>query len=286
MINIWIFIYSNKNLIILTKNIYIYNIIKDKDIQLQNHLISNIIPIKIFLLNKKILGFLSNKKIEFWSINHYPKWIYTTNELFTEFAPWEFTKIINIKDNDHILIDSGNVYNNKIYLFSYINRSIIKEFKMYTNGFCLSKNNILFTIYKHEHKCLFDVKKGKLFKINRLNTELGHNIIIKDDSETFIVDGIKEILFLKKSAFKTIFLEALYFFGILLFFLKIFACKIETMELQTSLIVFTILYFNYRYTVNIPTLIEIDVLRKKYYFRLIGILILIFIIYISTRREK
>ena len=279
-------LYSNKNLIILTKNIYIYNIIKDKDIQLQNHLISNIIPIKIFLLNKKILGFLSNKKIEFWIINHYPKWIYTTNELFTEFAPWEFTKIINIKDNDHILIDSGNVYNNKIYLFSYINRSIIKEFKMYTNGFCLSKNNILFTIYKHEHKCLFDVKKGKLFKINRLNTELGHNIIIKDDSETFIVDGIKEILFLKKSAFKTIFLEALYFFGILLFFLKIFACKIETMELQTSLIVFTILYFNYRYTVNIPTLIEIDVLRKKYYFRLIGILILIFIIYIVIRLDK
>ena len=92
---------------------------------------------------------------------------------------------------------------------------------MYIEGFCLSKNNTLFVIHKYKHICLFDVKKGKLFKINRLDFEFSANLIIKDDSETFIVGGINEILFLKASAFKTIFMVVIYFLGILLFFLKI-----------------------------------------------------------------
>ena len=273
-------IYINGNLIISAIKIYIYTIIKDKDIQLQNHLISNISPLNIFLLNSKILGIFSSlKKIEFWSINHYPKWIYTTNSLPIEFYPNKFTSIINLKDNDHILIDSSNKIDNKIYLFSYINRTVIKMFNTsYTYGYCFSKNNTLFVIHKYKHICLFDVKKGKLFKINRLDFEFRANLIIKDDSETFIVGGKNEILFLKASAFKTIFMDVIYFLGILLFFLKIILnFEIGLMKDYKFLFAFAANYLYFRYYINIPNLIEIDVIKKKYYFGLIGILILLFI---------
>lgn len=273
-------IYINGNLIISAIKIYIYTIIKDKDIQLQNHLISNISPLNIFLLNSKILGIFSSlKKIEFWSINHYQKWIYTTNSLPIEFYPDKFASIINLKDNDHILIDSSNKIDNKIYLFSYINRTVIKMFNTsYTYGYCFSKNNTLFVIHKYKHICLFDVKKGKLFKINRLDFEFRANLIIKDDSETFIVGGKNEILFLKASAFKTIFMDVIYFLGILLFFLKIILnFEIGLMKDYKFLFAFAANYLYFRYYINIPNLIEIDVIKKKYYFGLIGILILLFI---------
>lgn len=150
---------------------FIYSIIKDKYIQLQRPFNFKYVCFKyIFIKQRNFRMYkLFKKKIEFWNINHYySRLIYTTDELGLEYNLSTFIRIMNLKDNDHLLIDSNNFYETKIYCFSYINRNIIKVFKMYIEGFCLSKNNTLFVI-KKDHILLFNIKKEKLFKINRLN---------------------------------------------------------------------------------------------------------------------
>lgn len=268
-------IYSNNKIIQINCCITLWKILKNNNFELQMNIESNllrtsnrfiIVRTYPFLLNDEIIGFLRYLKFEFWNIKTY-KYIYTTNELDINsfFSP---PSIITIKNN--IFIDD----NNNLYVFSFVQKKIIKiihiPYDKFNEGdrkiFYKAELNTIFLISK-KNIYLFNYEKEKTYKINRRQSNFGKYCLITDNGD-FILSSEYKIFFLKTSIIKTILFDILYFFGTFLYhllFIRIFyGKKFKEISIIKYMILHYIPFLIYK-NIEFPDSFEENVIKKKDY---------------------